>query len=161
MLATVPRMSWRGPEPRDEAHLQPSTPGEAEWRLRVDLVACDRLVALYGPSDLIFTPISAKLPTSQREDHVLPHRFGKLFDAITASSLTRIDRDGNPLSASTLPVNRVGLVIHITVHGARLDVGCVRHSRTCAGVTVSAQRQGLRALLQDATRVAGSLACWW
>ena len=36
--------------------------GEEEWKLRVDLAACYRLVALYGWDDLIFTHISARLP---------------------------------------------------------------------------------------------------
>uniref|UniRef100_A0A653AXD6 Class II aldolase/adducin N-terminal domain-containing protein n=1 Tax=Ectopseudomonas oleovorans TaxID=301 RepID=A0A653AXD6_ECTOL len=35
---------------------------EAEWRTRVDLAACYRLIALYGWDDLIFTHISAKVP---------------------------------------------------------------------------------------------------
>ena len=35
-----------------------------EWQLRVDLAACYRLVALYGWSDLVFTHITAKLPSS-------------------------------------------------------------------------------------------------
>ena len=36
--------------------------GEEEWKLRVDLAACYRLVALYGWSDLVFTHISARIP---------------------------------------------------------------------------------------------------
>ena len=35
-----------------------------EWQLRVALAACYRLSALYGWTDLVFTHISAKLPTS-------------------------------------------------------------------------------------------------
>ncbi|MDP3364874.1 MAG: class II aldolase, partial [Pseudomonas sp.] len=35
---------------------------DAEWRTRVDLAACYRLIALYGWDDLIFTHISAKVP---------------------------------------------------------------------------------------------------
>ena len=33
-----------------------------EWKLRVDLAACYRLVALYGWSDLVFTHISVRIP---------------------------------------------------------------------------------------------------
>ena len=35
---------------------------DAEWRLRCDLAACYRLVAMYGWTDLVFTHISARLP---------------------------------------------------------------------------------------------------
>jgi hypothetical protein len=34
---------------------------EEEWRIRVDLAATYRLVALYGWDDLVFTHISARL----------------------------------------------------------------------------------------------------
>lgn len=33
----------------------------AEWKARVDLAACYRLIALYGWDNLIFTHISAKV----------------------------------------------------------------------------------------------------
>jgi ribulose-5-phosphate 4-epimerase/fuculose-1-phosphate aldolase len=38
-----------------------------EWKLRVDLAACYRLVALYGWSDLVFTHISARWPALIRK----------------------------------------------------------------------------------------------
>src|ERR1043165_3969217 len=42
--------------------------GDIEWKLRVDLAAAYRLVALYGWDDLIFTHISARLPGPARDD---------------------------------------------------------------------------------------------
>jgi ribulose-5-phosphate 4-epimerase/fuculose-1-phosphate aldolase len=134
--------------------------GEDEWRLRVDLAACYRLVALYGMSDMIFTHISAKLPASadDGDEQFLINPFGMLFGEITASSLVRIDRDGNALSDSPLPVNRAGFVIHGAIHEARPEVTCVLHTHTRAGVAVSAQRDGLLPLSQQATLVLGSLA---
>src|SRR5262249_58609372 len=38
------------------------TPSMDEQRLRIDLAACYRLVALHGWDDLVFTHISVKLP---------------------------------------------------------------------------------------------------
>jgi ribulose-5-phosphate 4-epimerase/fuculose-1-phosphate aldolase len=131
---------------------------ETEWRMRVDLAACYRLVAHYGMSDLIFTHISAKLsPGPDGREQFLINPFGMLFGEVTASSLIRIDLEGNALSDSPLPVNRAGFVIHGTIHQARPEVACVIHTHTRAGVAVSAQRCGLLPLSQQATLVMGSL----
>lgn len=130
-----------------------------EWRLRVDLAACYRLVAMYGWSDLIFTHISAKLPESVTggAHHFLINPYGMLFDEITASSLIRIDLDGRMIGESPFTVNRAGFVIHSTVHAAREDVECVIHTHSRAGVAVSAQKAGVLPISQQATLVLGSL----
>ncbi|MBU4612217.1 class II aldolase/adducin family protein [Achromobacter sp. GG226] len=133
---------------------------EDEWRLRVELAACYRLVAMYGMSDLIFTHISAKLPESVTggEEQFLINPYGMFFDEITASSLVRIDMEGNKLSDSPYEVNRAGFVIHSTIHEARPDVGCVIHTHTRAGVGVSAQRDGLLPISQQSTFITRDLA---
>ena len=129
-----------------------------EWKLRVDLAACYRLVALYGWSDLIFTHISARLPsTEQGKERFLINPYGLLFDEMTASSLIMIDHEGHKLSDSPFNVNRAGFVIHSSVHAARPDVGCVIHTHTRAGVAVSAQRAGLLPISQQATVLLDSL----
>jgi ribulose-5-phosphate 4-epimerase/fuculose-1-phosphate aldolase len=130
-----------------------------EWRVRVDLAACYRLVAMYGWSDLIFTHISAKLPRAlpSVEDRFLINPYGLLFDEITASSLIRIDQGGNKLSESPYSVNRAGFVIHSTVHAAREDAGCVIHTHSRAGTAVSAQRGGLLPISQQATLIIDKL----
>ena len=129
-----------------------------EWRLRVDLAACYRLVAMYGWSDLIFTHISAKLPAgADGAERFLINPYGLLFDEITASSLIVIDHEGRKLSDSAFNVNRAGFVIHSTIHEARPDVGCVLHTHTRAGVAVSAQKAGLLPISQHATVLLASL----
>src|SRR6266480_3221078 len=90
---------------------------EAEWRTRVDLAACYRLVDLFGWSDLINTRITARLPGPG--EHFLINRFGMLYDEITASSLVKIDSDGNNVEDSGEPVNRGGFAIPGTIHRAR------------------------------------------
>ena len=62
---------------------------EAEWRTRLDLAACYRLVDLFGWSDLVNTRITARVPG--QHDHFLINPYGLLFDEITASSLVKID----------------------------------------------------------------------
>ena len=126
-----------------------------EWQLRVDLAACYRLVAAYGWSDLIFTHISARIPGP--EHHFLINPYGMLFEEVTASSLIKIDQQGEKLSESPHPVNRAGFVIHSAVHAVREDAGCVLHTHTRAGVAVSAQACGVLPISQQSTFVLASL----
>ncbi|MDR7307518.1 class II aldolase/adducin family protein [Rhodoferax saidenbachensis] len=127
-----------------------------EWKLRVDLAACYRLVALYGWSDLVFTHISARIPGP--EHHFLINPYGLMFDEITASSLVKVDQQCNKLIDSPYPVNPAGFVIHSAVHEVREDAGCVMHTHTRAGVAVSAQKAGILPLSQQSTFVLASLA---
>jgi ribulose-5-phosphate 4-epimerase/fuculose-1-phosphate aldolase len=129
---------------------------EQEWRLRVDLAACYRLVALYGWSDLVFTHISARIPGP--EHHFLINPYGLMFDEITASSLVKVDLQCNKQMESPYPVNPAGFVIHSALHAAREDAQCVLHTHTRAGVAVSAQRAGVLPISQQSTFVLGSLA---
>jgi len=126
-----------------------------EWQLRVDLAACYRLVAAYGWSDLIFTHISARIPGPEHQFLINP--YGLLFEEITASSLIKIDQQGEKLSDSPHPVNRAGFVIHSAVHAVREDAGCVLHTHTRAGVAVSAQACGVLPISQQSTFVLASL----
>jgi len=130
------------------------TPPTDERRLRIDLAACYRLVALHGWDDLVFTHISARLPG---DEGFLINPYGMLFDEITASSLVRVDAAGNKLSDSPHPVNPAGFVIHSAIHAARPDAVCVLHTHTAAGVAVSAQREGLLPISQQATVALASL----
>ena len=130
--------------------------GPDEWKLRCDLAACYRLVALYGWSDLIFTHISARLPGP--EHHFLINPYGLMFDEITASSLVLVDSEGNKVRELEFLVNRAGFVIHSAVHAVRRDVQCVLHTHTRAGVGVSAQARGVLPISQQSTFVLASLA---
>src|SRR5438034_5737016 len=103
--------------------MQATRRSEAEWQMRVDLAACYRLVDLFGWSDLINTRITARLPGPH--DHFLINRFGMLYDEITASSLVKIDSEGNNVEPSGEPVNRGGFAIPSTIHHPRPDIACV------------------------------------
>ena len=127
-----------------------------EWRLRVDLAACYRLVAAYGWSDLVFTHVSARVPGP--DHHFLINPYGLMFDEITASSLVKVDQNCQKISASDFPVNPAGFVIHSCIHAAREDAGCVLHTHSRAGVAVSAQKAGVLPISQQSTFVLGSLA---
>jgi ribulose-5-phosphate 4-epimerase/fuculose-1-phosphate aldolase len=128
---------------------------EAEWKLRVDLAACYRLVALYGWDDLIFTHISARVPGP--EHHFLINPYGMTFDEITASSLVKIDLDARKVLESPYEINPAGFTIHSAIHAARDDAKCVLHTHSVNGVAVSAQKGGVLPLSQQSTFVLASL----
>lgn len=127
-----------------------------EWQVRTDLAACYRIIAMNGWDDLIFTHISARVPGPDK--HFLINPYGMLFEEITASSLVKVDLDGDKVLESPHPVNPAGFVIHSAVHAARHDVACVLHTHTKAGVAVSAQADGLLPISQIALIAYGSLA---
>ena len=112
-----------------------------ERALRVDLAAAYRLVALYGWDDLIFTHLSARV--AGPEHHFLINPYDRMFEEITASSLVKIDLEGNTVEETDAPVNRAGFVIHSAIHGGREDAGAVLHLHTPHGQAVSAMACGL------------------
>ena len=132
---------------------------DAEWRIRVDLAAAYRLVALFGWDDLVFTHISAALPgpNGEHTGQFLINPYGFLFEEITASSLVKVDASGAKLEDTPFDVNPAGFVIHSAVHDARHDVGCVLHVHSLNGVAVSAQAGGVLPLSQQSMFVLCSL----
>jgi len=128
---------------------------DVERLLRIDLAACYRLVALHGWDDLVFTHISVRIPGP--EHHFLINPYGMLFDEITASSLVKVDTLGAKVGESPYSVNPAGFVIHSAIHAVREDVTCVLHTHTPAGVAVSAQKDGLLPISQQATVALASL----
>ncbi|MGE0723931.1 MAG: class II aldolase/adducin family protein [Alphaproteobacteria bacterium] len=114
---------------------------EAEWQTRVDLAACYRLTHHFGWSDLTATHISARVPGP--EHHFLLNPYGVLFDEITASSLVKVDLDGNVVDPPGAEFIYAGFVIHSAIHIAKPELTCVMHTHTAAGVGVATQRDGL------------------
>ena len=119
-----------------------------EWAIRTDLAAAYRLVALYGWDDIIFTHLSARIPGP--EHHFLINPYNLMFEEITASSLVKIDVEGQPVTPTPYAVNPAGFTIHSAIHMARDDAMAVMHVHTKAGQAVSAQAAGLMPLTQTA-----------
>ena len=127
-----------------------------EWEMRCDLAAAYQLAAIFKWTDLIYTHFSARVPGSE---HLLINPYGLMFDEITASTLVKIDKDGEIVDDPTgLGINYAGFVIHGCVHEARPEINCVIHTHTRAGVAVSAQKSGLLPLSQHSLRVYGMLS---
>ena len=91
---------------------------EQEWQARVDLAACYRLVDQYGMADLIYNHITARIPGTE---HLLINLYGLLYKEITASSLVKIDLEGNIIwkPDTDYGINTSGYVIHGAIHQAR------------------------------------------
>jgi ribulose-5-phosphate 4-epimerase/fuculose-1-phosphate aldolase len=121
-----------------------------EWQARVDLAACYRLVALFSMNDLVYNHITARVPGE--EGRFLINPYGYAYEEITASSLVKIDFDGDTVldSGTGYGINQAGFVIHSAVHRGRPDVSCVIHTHSPAGMAVSALKCGLLPLTQNA-----------
>src|SRR5579863_528444 len=126
-----------------------------EWEQRVALAAVYRLTALFGWDDLVFTHLSARVPGP--EHHFLTNPYGMLFDEITASSLVKVDLDGNKVMDSPYEINPAGFVFHSAIHAAREDAHCVLHVHSLNGIAVSAQKQGVLPISQQSIFVLSSL----
>ena len=126
-----------------------------EWQARLDLAACYRLVDAYGMTDLIYNHITARIPGT--EDHLLINLYGMLYKEITASSLVKIDVEGEIIwkPDTDYGINKSGYVIHGAIHKARPEVSCVLHTHTRAGIAVSAMTCGLLPLSQTSMRFVG------
>ncbi|UUY08648.1 class II aldolase/adducin family protein [Pseudomonas sp. J452] len=121
---------------------------DEEWQARVDLAAAFRLVALFGWDDLVFTHLSVRIPGP--EHHFLINPYDLLFEEVTASSLVKINVEGEPVEETPYLVNAAGFTIHSAVHMAREDAKAVIHLHTRCGQAVSGMEDGLLPLTQTA-----------
>jgi ribulose-5-phosphate 4-epimerase/fuculose-1-phosphate aldolase len=126
-----------------------------EWEQRVALAAAYRLVAYYHWDDLIFTHLSARVPGP--EHHFLINPYGMMFDEITASSLVKVDLEGNKVMDTPYEINPAGFTIHSAIHAARDDAKCIFHVHSLNGIAVSAQEAGVLPISQQSIFVLASL----
>ena len=128
---------------------------DAEWHTRCTLAMLYRVVDHLGWTDLINTHMSARIPGEPT--HFLINNYGELFDEVTASSLVKMDLDGNVLDASG-KFNAAGFTIHSGVYKGRPDANCVMHTHTRAGAALSVIDNGLRPISQDALQILSEVA---
>ena len=77
---------------------------------------------------------------------------------MTASSLVKVDMDGQPVEPSPFITNPAGFTIHSAIHMAREDAHAVIHLHTPHGQAVSAHSDGLLPLTQTAMLIRGEIA---
>jgi ribulose-5-phosphate 4-epimerase/fuculose-1-phosphate aldolase len=123
---------------------------DAEWQARRDLAMLYRIADHFGWTDTIDTHLSMRIPGEPK--CFLINNYGDLFHEITASSLVKMDIDGNVHSKDGR-FNTAGFTIHSGVYKARPDVNCVMHTHTRAGTGISVLKEGLRPITQDALAV--------
>ena len=75
------------------------------------------------------------------EHHFLINPYGMMFEEITASSLVKVDADGNALGNSPYAVNPAGFTIHSAVHEVSEDAGCVIHLQALTAAGAAARRK--------------------
>lgn len=126
-----------------------------EQDVRIDLAAAFRLAALAGWDDTVYTHISATVPGKPGVYLINP--FGLGFDEVTASSLVKVNVQGQVVDGSARPVNPTGFVIHGAVHAARPDASCVIHLHAPWSVALSMLPEGLLPTSQWAMRFHGRL----
>ncbi|GAB4064251.1 class II aldolase/adducin family protein [Ancylobacter sonchi] len=127
----------------------------AEWQQRVELAACYRLLAHFKMTDLIYTHCTVRVPGEPGRFLINP--YGHRWEEITASSLVKIDVDGNKVGDNPYRVNPAGFTIHSAVHMSRHDAACVIHTHTRAGMAVASLKEGLLPLNQIALQFYGRL----
>jgi ribulose-5-phosphate 4-epimerase/fuculose-1-phosphate aldolase len=128
-----------------------------EWQARVDLAACYRLVDLYDMTYMIYNHITVRVPGTE---HFLINLYGLTYKEITASSLAKVDLDGNIIwkpEGTDYGINAAGYVIHSAIHKARPDIDAVIHTHSQAGMAVSAMRCGLLPITQNSMRFDGHI----
>jgi len=132
----------------------------SEWEARQQLAACYRVFDMLGWSEMIYNHITVKLDADQTGEPgaFLINPFGLHFSEVTASSLVKIDIDGNKLADSPYPVNRAGFVQHALFHRHLPDAHCIMHTHTTAGMAVSSVEGGLRPINFYACNFAGQIA---
>ncbi|MCY3760363.1 MAG: class II aldolase/adducin family protein [Gemmatimonadetes bacterium] len=128
----------------------------AEGDLRVQLAAAYRIFDHLGWCELIYGHISMRVPGP--EHHFLINPYGLRYDEITASSLVKIDLDGNLVEPSEYSFNPAGFVIHSAIHEHREDAHCVMHTHTRAGMAIAALECGLLPVSMNGMSFHGNLA---
>ncbi|CAI2353920.1 unnamed protein product [Caenorhabditis sp. 36 PRJEB53466] len=133
------------------------TIGQEELTLRNKLAALYRLVDLFRWSQGIYNHITVRVPSDQ--DEILINAFGQLYNEVTASSLLKVDLEGNVLDGGSTDfgINQAGYVLHSAIHHGRPDAQCVIHLHHPSVVAVSAQKCGLLPISQE-SMIVGEVA---
>ena len=129
------------------AHVGSNRVSSAEREQRIELAAAFRLADRFGWSEIVWNHITARVPGEPQ--HFLINPMGMRYDEISASTLIKVDTDGDVVEGDGV-VPRAGFVIHSAVHEARPDVHACMHTHTNDGIAVSALSEGLQPVCMEA-----------
>jgi ribulose-5-phosphate 4-epimerase/fuculose-1-phosphate aldolase len=111
--------------------------GPEEWAARVELAAGHRVLAHYGVNDLTYNHFGLRVPGEA--DRMLIKRTDWMFSEVTASSLLKVDFDGNVITDTDVARVKGGaLIIHAGLLKGRADLNATLHTHTVAGMGVAA-----------------------
>jgi ribulose-5-phosphate 4-epimerase/fuculose-1-phosphate aldolase len=129
---------------------------EAEWQARQELAACYRIFAMRGWDEMIYNHITVKIPGEDGTYLINP--FGLHYNEVTASSLIKVDHDGNKLDLDNpWHVNPAGLVQHTLFHKNVPGAHAIIHAHTTATMAVCSLEEGLLTTNFYAASFAGKL----
>ena len=133
------------------------TMSDAEWATRQELASCYRVFAMMGWDEMIFNHITVKL--DDQDGAFLINPYGMHFSEVTASSLVKIDIDGNKLDADNpWHINRAGFVQHSLFHRHLPNAHAIIHTHTTATMAVCSVEGGLQPVNFYACNLMGKLA---
>ncbi|XP_051875313.1 alpha-adducin isoform X8 [Pristis pectinata] len=123
---------------------------KGEKLLRCKLAAFHRLTDLFGWSQLIYNHITVRV--SSEQEHFLIVPFGLLYSEVTASSLVKVNLQGDVIDrgCTNLGISQAGFTLHSAIYATRPDIRCIVHIHTPAGAAVSAMKCGLLPISPEA-----------
>ena len=92
--------------------------------------------------------ITARVPGS--DHNFLMHRFGLLYEEITASNLIKVDEHGNVLEGPA-DVNTAGFIIHSAIHLHHPNHKFVFHAHPPQALAATAFKDGVPYIIQDSS----------
>nr|CAA6823980.1 MAG: Ribulose-5-phosphate 4-epimerase and related epimerases and aldolases [uncultured Thiotrichaceae bacterium] len=126
----------------------PHAASAAEWQTRIDLAAMFRITQMMGWDDTVWNHITARVPGTDHQFFM--HRFGLLYEEVTASNLIKVDEHGKVLEGPP-DVNTAGFVIHSAIHLNHPDNHFVFHAHPPSAIAATAFKDGIPFLVQDSS----------
>jgi len=123
---------------------------KGEKMLRCKIASLFRLVDLHGWAYGINNSITVRI--SQDLEHFLINPHGLQYHEITASSLAKVDMQGDVVDPGTtnMGIDVRAFTLHAAIHSFRPDIRTVVHLHTQSSVAVSAMKSGLLPICQEA-----------
>jgi adducin len=123
---------------------------KGERILRCKLASLYRILDLYGWTNGIANHVSVRL--SNDLDQFLVNPYGLLYHEVTASSLIKVNAQGNVVEqgSTTYGVNKPAFNLHSAIYKARPDLKCLIHIRTNVVTAISSMKCGLLPISQEA-----------
>ncbi|KAL2312004.1 hypothetical protein POMI540_4515 [Schizosaccharomyces pombe] len=125
---------------------------DEEVATRIELAAAYRLFGLEHWNENILNHLTAKVEEPDGTASFLINPYGLRYGEITASSLIKVDEDGNikhpGVTGDVFGINRAGYVIHSAIHRARPDVKSIMHNHYPYAAGVSCVKHGFLELAQ-------------